>query len=326
MTAKLTTLERHSWLLLRAYPASYRRQRADEMLGTLLDTTPPGRTWPMPRDVIALLLGGLRARSGQDQRFSTPAGLRMAALLGCAVYLSFTAVNYASYGFVLVPHRAAPPVWVVRSPAFLWPPFIVALLILAAALLPWLASRTVVALGAIAAGTAIVTFLPSSSSGPLMPGTSSSPVRQILEVLGPLAVLVILCNGQQRPPRLWLWLPGLVTALAVPITVVDQLINRPLMPTPDPYLWLVPLAVVVAWIGIDARPAVALAVYSGLWFSQYFLNFWQFHAWNIYFLWQGQYGTDAWYASSWADSRMWIASVLALTVLALWRVRRQAVL
>jgi hypothetical protein len=250
----------------------------------------------------------------------------MAALLGCATYLSFTAVSYACYSVLLVPHRAPAPVWVVRSPAFLWQPFVVALLILAAALLPWLASRRVVALGAIAAGTATVAILLSSFSGPLMPGTSSSPVLQILEVLGPLAMLVVLSSGQQRPPRLWLWMPVLVTAMAVPVQVVDELTHWPLPPTPDPYLWLVPLAAVVAWIGIDARPAVALAVYSGLWFSQFFLNYWQFHARNIYLLWHGQYGSDPWYASSWADSPMWIAVVLGLAVLALWRVRRQAAL
>jgi hypothetical protein len=331
MTAKLTTLERHSWLLLRAYPASYRRQRADEMLGTLLDTTPPGRTWPMPRDVIALLLGGLRARSGQDQRFSTPGSLRMAALLGCAVYLSFTALNYASYGLVPGIHthaalvktatgyttRVAP----VSHFVMVWqPPLIVSPFILAAALLPWFAGRKIVALGAALAGTVTVHFILATSVN-----MSTSPVvPEILEVLAPLAALVLLTSRGQRPPRLWLWLPCLVMALALPVEM-GALNMFPL--APDPYLWLVPLAVVVAWFGVDARPAVALAVYFGLWSWQFLINYLQFHS-STFINFPSRWGwnVNPWAASLWADSRMWIATVLALTVLALWRVRRQAAL
>ena len=49
------------WLLL-AYPAWYRRKRAGEMLGTLLEASPPGRRWPSFRDARALVAGGLRVR------------------------------------------------------------------------------------------------------------------------------------------------------------------------------------------------------------------------------------------------------------------------
>ena len=58
----MTPLERRFRLLLRAYPAWYRRERAEEMLGTLLAASPPGRSWPSLRDTRGLIIGGLRVR------------------------------------------------------------------------------------------------------------------------------------------------------------------------------------------------------------------------------------------------------------------------
>jgi hypothetical protein len=58
----VTPLERHCRWLLRAYPAWYRRERAGEMLDTLLEASPPGARWPSLRDASSLLIGGLRVR------------------------------------------------------------------------------------------------------------------------------------------------------------------------------------------------------------------------------------------------------------------------
>ena len=58
----MTRLERRFRLLLSAYPAWYRRERAEEMLGTLLAASPPGRCWPPFRDTRSLIIGGLRVR------------------------------------------------------------------------------------------------------------------------------------------------------------------------------------------------------------------------------------------------------------------------
>src|ERR1022692_1921920 len=58
----VSSLERRCRWLLLAYPAWYRRERAGEMLGTVLEMNPPGRQWPSFRDARALLLGGLRVR------------------------------------------------------------------------------------------------------------------------------------------------------------------------------------------------------------------------------------------------------------------------
>jgi hypothetical protein len=58
----VSALERHCGWLLHAYPGWYRRERAEEMLGTLLAASPPGRRWPSFRDARALITGGLRVR------------------------------------------------------------------------------------------------------------------------------------------------------------------------------------------------------------------------------------------------------------------------
>jgi hypothetical protein len=58
----VTPLERHCGWLLRAYPAWYRRDRGGEMLGTLLEASPPGARRPSFRDARALVIGGLRVR------------------------------------------------------------------------------------------------------------------------------------------------------------------------------------------------------------------------------------------------------------------------
>lgn len=58
----MTPLERHCGWLLHAYPAWYRRERAGEMVGTLLEASQPGRRWPAARDTRALVVGGLRVR------------------------------------------------------------------------------------------------------------------------------------------------------------------------------------------------------------------------------------------------------------------------
>jgi hypothetical protein len=58
----VTPLERHCGWLLHAYPAWYRRERAGEMLGTLMEASPPGARWPSFRDARTLVTGGMRIR------------------------------------------------------------------------------------------------------------------------------------------------------------------------------------------------------------------------------------------------------------------------
>lgn len=57
-------LERRYRMLLRAYPAGYRRERADELIDTLIGDEPTTRRWPSAREAVSLLRGGLRVYGG----------------------------------------------------------------------------------------------------------------------------------------------------------------------------------------------------------------------------------------------------------------------
>jgi len=60
-------LERRYRTLLRAYPAGYRAERGDEIVGTLLDGAADGRRRPGLREAASLILGGLRTRLGTNR-------------------------------------------------------------------------------------------------------------------------------------------------------------------------------------------------------------------------------------------------------------------
>ena len=81
----MSALERHCGWLLHAYPAWYRRDRAGEMLDTLLTASPSGRSWPSVRDARALVTGGLRVR-GWAWLLSMPWVVAAAVLTGYGTY------------------------------------------------------------------------------------------------------------------------------------------------------------------------------------------------------------------------------------------------
>ncbi len=89
----MSALERRCRWLLRAYPAWYRRHRAGEMLGILLEASPPGARWPSFRDARALVIGGLRVR-GWTWLISM---LWVALGAGGAIYGTVT-FSHAGYG------------------------------------------------------------------------------------------------------------------------------------------------------------------------------------------------------------------------------------
>ncbi len=61
----MSRLERRYRRLLLCYPRAYRRERADEIVGTLLELAPEGRTRPTLREAFNLVRHGLRARLGR---------------------------------------------------------------------------------------------------------------------------------------------------------------------------------------------------------------------------------------------------------------------
>ena len=228
--------------MLRAYPAAYRRERGEEIISTLLEATPAERTWPRPRDARALIVGGVKARAAQNRHLTTAANFRNAVMVGLSLYLSVWVAVY------------------LRTVAFnSWPalPAVLTGLAIAATIaLAWTAPRRVVLAGAVPAAAAVCYF-----------------VLVRLHLIGPaviqlasLAGLVAVIPHTAGPSRRWLWLLGLVTVPAL----------LPALPT---YLGsiegrasdMLVLAIGVgsiAWIGIDARLALALLTYFTLMWLQ----------------------------------------------------------
>jgi hypothetical protein len=63
-------LRRRYERLLVTYPPAYRRAHGEEMLSTLLEAARPDQQLPAPREVVSLLLGGLRTRARQAAKQS----------------------------------------------------------------------------------------------------------------------------------------------------------------------------------------------------------------------------------------------------------------
>lgn len=227
----MTVLERHCRLLLRVYPAAYRRNRGDEIIGTLLESTPEGRSWPVARDVRSLVTGGFRARAAQNRRLTTAANLRIAALTGVAAYLAFTASAYVS-----VAARQAG-----------WPTLLVAALVGVAVTLAWVKRRRSVVLGGVIAAAIVVSLAGSWRSAAFgWPATE----------LSALAALALLAGRDERPGRRWLWLLALVIALPVLSALppgIGTLAFGSLLAAGG--------IVSLLWVVIDARPAIAAAVF-----------------------------------------------------------------
>jgi hypothetical protein len=230
---RVTVLERSFRLLLRAYPAGYRRGRGEEMLGTLLEATPPGRTWPRVRDARALIAGGLTARAAQNRSLSTAANLRIAVLAGVSMCLVMIAADYLSP-------------WVIDpgSLRYEWRDVALGLLIVVAVLPVWIAPRKMAALSGLTAAVAIY-FL----------GRDQVPFRSWIWLMVCVAAMVLLAPRSARAPRTWLWLIG---GFAVAV-LASSYGSAGLWPQVAPPLALG--VVSVAWIAVDARLAVAVTTF-----------------------------------------------------------------
>lgn len=281
----MTTLERRCRLLLRAYPAAYRQERGEEIIGTLLEATPPGRSWPLARDVRALASSGLRARAAMNRRLTTAANFRIAALVGVACYLAFSAVAYLTVAVRLltgpnVAHQTAG-----------WAALAVAVLVGLAVALSWVSSRRAVLVAAAIAAALLV-----SLTGAWRHVTFGWPVT----LLACLTALALLAGRAERPGRRWLWPVALVAALPLVAS---------LFPAAGTLGYGVLLAVVgvlsVLWVVIDARPAIATAAFLlALWLPSGIDNLAK--------------------GAGIAAGVPLLAIVSAVTAVAVWRLRRQS--
>ena len=241
----MTALERHCRWLLHAYPAWYRRQRGEEILATLLEASPPGRSWPSPRDARALLMAGLQVRAWRNQRLTTAASVRQAVLLGAALALLWTiSGDLADQGASLIlawTHTTALHLdfgyWIAADA-----------LVLASVAAAWFAPRPAAAALALAAAAAMWQYWGDRIT--------------VIQPAGLLILLAILAPGRNRLPRSWLWLAGVLSAANLldqtsgALLRVYHVINPPLTAVP----WII-LGAVVLWAAVDARPAVAMAIW-----------------------------------------------------------------
>jgi hypothetical protein len=239
--------ERRCRLLLRAYPAGYRRERGEEILGTVLENVPPGRNWPAAREVGGLILGGLRARAAQGEREGTAAGVRQAALLGVVLALS--------------PHIASS---LATFTVFQWSELV------------WFPASMIiesVLFFALAVAAVAVTWFWRPRAGGVL-ALAAAPAWYLIErgaaggqrwpiILG-LAVFALLAWFADRPPQSWLLLPAAVIALrlavyAANITYPQTSLELALQALASIGFWVV-LGAVALWIAVDARPALAAAI------------------------------------------------------------------
>jgi len=95
----MTSYERWCRVLLKSFPADYRAERGEEIVGVLLDGAEPRRRWPSSRTAADLVGAGLRSRA----RLSTQGrgsvtvieGLRLAAIAGLCLQAAFSVAMVA---------------------------------------------------------------------------------------------------------------------------------------------------------------------------------------------------------------------------------------
>jgi pimeloyl-ACP methyl ester carboxylesterase len=298
----MSPLERRCRLLMRAYPAAYRRERGDEIMATLLEATPEGRRRPLLRDMRALIMGGLRARAAQNRRFTTAVNLRLAVLAGLCIYLAAIAAGDLNDFVTSEVDRAVPMV----GPAG-WPVLIAGLLMGAVVALAWLARRPVVIGAAALAAGAATGYVGFPSAAQQAAGRGGLTSAFVITELGCLAAVAALTVRMERRSPAWLWLVGAVVATLLLPGYLRYIPNLWFI-----WMYIAPgmelcvLVVAVAWIAIDARPLVAVATYLSLSSVPPIFD------------------EIGWGVSNWFFNPALLIP-LAIAALAVWRLRRQSV-
>lgn len=247
----MTALERRSRWLLRAYPAWYRKERGEEILGTLLEDSPPGRRWPSLRDARTLIMGGLRVRAELNQPQATMARIRLGMMLGAA--LALIRLNAGVLTGLVAFWTHAYPEPVPPRAGYQAAYAILALVAVAAA---WFAPR-IIGAGMAVAAAALWAWWGGHGNGWVIPAVIM------------LIMLAILALGSQRLPRSWLWLVGLWLAVNVLQGLSNVGRQQPLFAlyTPLQYISWIILGAVVLWIVVDTRPGIALATYAASFYT-----------------------------------------------------------
>jgi hypothetical protein len=308
----MTPLERRCRWLLQAYPAAYRQVRGEEMLATLLEATPDDRAWPLPRDCRSMIAAGLQVRTAQNRRLSTRDNVRLAAMLGCVLYLSFEFYTLAGT-----------PLWSLGggwSQAQNYPPLAFAAgLVACTAMLTFRPAGRTRAIGGPLAAAALI----AGTTAAVISTPDAASVASTVAAILILAALALLSRGAGRLPRPWLWVPGLPVAVALlaPVASYAHLWRYILFLSLPVYIWVLMVFLALAWIVVDARPAIGVAVFLGLAAPVRLVSAW-FRSESTF------PGTVRDLVLAGAYSFAWelLAVALVLALVSAWRLRRQALL
>jgi hypothetical protein len=250
-------LERRARQLLRAYPAAYRADRGEEIIGTLLEAVPPGRDRPPSREAASLVTAGLRARRAANLRQGLAPSLRQVAVAGAAVYLA----QLPALGLGAIAWSARRGhLWFLFWD-YQWLFYALGALALAILAAGWSGRRWLVAAGAAAALAAAVSWTVLWQAWDLM--------IVLAEFVGPpVVVLLLFARRRQRPPLSLLWLPALALAVAlagslantVPPLFAATTAGTTLLSPYTTVLSLVTVLVAVCWLVTDVRPLASLVL------------------------------------------------------------------
>lgn len=220
-------LERRYRRLMFAYPSVYRREREDEIVGTLLDVAEDDRRWPTPREAADLVLNGWRTRVRSATGTTTSGlwveSLSVAATMGVTVMagvsiamLWFLAMHGTSfYALYIGPPPAGETnagILVYALQHLLWP---VALMALVAG-----RRRIVLPVVVVAALAATVTFVfhTMSSIGLGLVERGALDVMVAMTALAFVPALCVLCAASLRsgfPTPRSAWWVAFAAALSV---------------------------------------------------------------------------------------------------------------
>ncbi|HUN34797.1 MAG TPA: hypothetical protein VMU95_22575 [Trebonia sp.] len=252
-----TRLERRGQLLLRCYPPAYRRDRGEEILQTLLEGTPAGRSWPSWRDAWSLVRGGLGARAARNRQAGLATSLRQAVVIGLAMFLA----KNAGEQLAAATFPGAGPTSLITAGLV---PLATGCLLAAAAAAAWSGRRALTVVAALAAAPILAwrecTYHPGISFLSL-PVTAQAGYMLWL-VLGVLAMaaLVVLTRRGERPGPTWLSLPGLALALALLARFWHYTGTYPIPHDELTTLLVAAFLPTLAWLVTDVRPALGLTV------------------------------------------------------------------
>lgn len=243
----MNRLEGRCRRLLRAYPPSYRADRGEEIIGTLLDAVPDGSNWPPARDARSLITGGLRVRAARNRQLPLATNLRLAALLAVALWLADSVATYLDF--------AIRPRFEFGLPALsaaLFGVCAVGACVTIASAWFWRRSFTV-ALALAVTAASLLASVQAQFHGDLL-----FDVR----LIGPPLALAALATGKDRPPRSWLWIPAAFLIAPLPVLLnISAVWWWDLVSSFSGVVVFGILGITLLWLFVDARLAIAFGAY-----------------------------------------------------------------